>query len=80
MTSTPPEPPNNSFVVWYDPNNDPYAVYYRTDESRWEDGENWFSADQHSSPYNEPLLWPDLCKEMDGNRGPSLLIPGGPLG
>ncbi|MFC3504839.1 hypothetical protein ACFOOK_28260 [Micromonospora krabiensis] len=69
------EPGNNAFVVWYDPNREPYAVYFRSDANAWGD-QRWFNADQHHSGGTEPGEWHELCDELYGNDGPHLLVPG----
>lgn len=77
--STYTEPGNATFVVWYDPNDEPYAVYFRSDANGW-DEERWFNADQHHSGGTEPSAWDDLCEELAGfSKGPYLLKDGGPV-
>ncbi|MEU8334854.1 hypothetical protein [Micromonospora tulbaghiae] len=68
------EPANNTFVVWYDPYREPYAVYFRSD-ANGEDECRWFNADQHHSGGTEPSEWDELCDELLGNDGPHLLVP-----
>lgn len=77
--STYTEPGNATFVVWYDPNDEPYAVYFRSDANAWDD-QRWFNADQHNSlGGTEPSAWADLCDELDAHNGPHLLKDGGPV-
>ncbi len=68
------EPANNTFIVWYDPNREPYAVYFRSD-ANGEGAVRWFNADQHHSGGTEPSEWGELCDELLGNDGPHLLMP-----
>ena len=70
----PAEPADKSFVVWFDQNGDPYAVYYRVDE-RAESAEltRWFTADQFEGSLFEAWSWEGLREEMDGFDGPHLL-------
>jgi hypothetical protein len=72
----PTEPANASFVVWYDPYAEPYAVYFRSDKHGWDGGERWFNADQHHNGGTEPSTWADLCDEMSSHCGPFRLRPG----
>lgn len=76
MTVTQPaEPADNTFVVWFDQRNDPYATFYRAD--RYMDGpddmDRWLNTDQYDSETVETLPWSELCEEMDGFDGPHLL-------
>jgi len=68
------EPGNNTFVVWYDPNHEPYAVYFRSDANAW-DEQRWFNADQMCGDPDGPSTWDDLCGELRANNGPHLLAP-----
>jgi hypothetical protein len=72
-------PGNATFVAWYDSNDEPYAVYFRSD-ANGEDECRWFNADQHHSGGTEASTWDDLRDEMCGfNNGPRLLKDGGPV-
>ncbi|MEU8186051.1 hypothetical protein [Micromonospora carbonacea] len=73
------EPGNNTFVVWYDPNQEPYAVYFRSDANAWDDGQRWFNADQMCGDPDGPSTWDDLCGELTANNGPHLLTPAAPI-
>lgn len=73
----PPEPADRSFVVWYDSNDEPYAVYFRSDDSSEGTAERWFSADQHNGTGADPQSWADLVNEMV--TPPYLLKDGGPV-
>jgi hypothetical protein len=73
-----PEPPEGTFVCWFDPHGDPFAVYYRTDQhDEPGDADHWFPANQRSN--DEVLAWADLLKEMTGWRGPVELVSNGEL-
>lgn len=69
------EPANNTFVVWYDPNDEPYAVYFRSDANAWDDDQRWFNADQAGGDLDGPYSWDNLLEEMRGNNGPHRLVP-----
>lgn len=77
-TPTIPEPPEGTFVCWFDTFNDPAAVYYRTDQ-HGEAGEEdrWYNATQGMP--DEVMTWTELLKEAAGFRGPVELISNGEL-
>lgn len=73
----PAEPEDLSFACWFDPNGDPYAIYFRSDESSEGTEARWFCADQHNGSLNEVMTWAGLLDEMDGlGKGPFLLEQG----
>lgn len=77
--TTIPEPPEGTFVCWFDSFNDPYAVYYRTDQhdEATDEKDHWFSACQGGD--DTVWVWADLVAEMDGWRGPVELVSAGEL-
>ncbi len=73
-----PEPPEGTFVCWCDPNVDPFAVYYRTDQHDTEaEADHWYSACQDAD--EEVRTWQWLLDEMSGWRGPVELVSNGEL-
>lgn len=76
--TTIPEPPEGTFVCWFDPHDDPYVVYYRTDQhDRDGEADHWYSACQASN--DEVFTWAELLDEMKGWRGPVELVSNGEL-
>lgn len=73
-----PEPPEGTFVCWFDQYGDPFTVFYRTDQHDAEgDEDHWYPAIQHASA--ELMTWDDLLSENEGLRGPVELISNGEL-
>jgi hypothetical protein len=72
------EPREGTIVCWFDPNDDLFAVFHRTDQH--EDGPHrWYNADQYDTSYDGPMTWSELLSEMDGHRGPVELVSSGRL-
>jgi len=76
-----PEPPEHTFLCWFDTNGDPYAVFYRTDQhlEDSDDPDRWFNASVYGGANDEPMTWPEVLAEMKGFRGPVELISNGEL-
>ena len=70
------EPPNATFVLWYDTNGDPYAVFRRIDKyGHAPNPPRWFNVDQYDEGDNEPqMTWDDLLVAMGGMNGPHRLV------
>ncbi len=66
--------PSGGFVVWFDPNGDPYAVFHKNDGDHGQGDDVWFNADRYGMPFTDPLTWADLCAEMKGFKGPFRLV------
>jgi hypothetical protein len=79
--STIAEPPEGTFVCWFDPNADPYAVFYRTDSylDGSEDTDRWYNASAYEAHDDGPMSWDELLNEMNGFRGPVELVSKGEL-
>lgn len=75
------EPRDRTFVCWFDPNDDPYAVFFRNDQYLETEGgmDRWHNADQYAGRIDRPLTWAELLKEMEGWRGPDELVSNGEL-
>lgn len=75
-----PEPPVDTIVAWWDPNNDLRAVAYRTatDVEPGNEDRCWYIVDNGYTD-GDTLTWPELLSEMDGFRGPSELVSNGRL-
>lgn len=75
-----PEPPNGTIVGWYDINDDLYVVMHRDDEAAYEDQDGgpllnwWFPVYDQTE---EPRTWEQACADLDGFRGPVVLVPAG---
>lgn len=73
------EPENGAIVAWYDANGDPYVVLFRDDENalgeegKWLD-RWWFPVYDGTE---DPRVWAELCADLEGFRGPVLLVPAG---
>jgi hypothetical protein len=73
-----PEPPEGTFVCWFDQHGDPFTVFYRTDQhGEPGDEERWYPAIQDSDA--ELTTWEELLSENVGLRGPVELISNGEL-
>ena len=77
MSPRVPEPPNGTIVAWYDKNGDPWVVLHRDDDATNENGYGtelrwWFPVYDQTE---DPQAWAELCDDMDGFRGPVVLVP-----
>lgn len=81
MSGVLPEPAEGTILAWFDPNNDLHACAYRTDQHVEPGAETyrWYIADNGHSGGTEPLEWHELLSEMEGFRGPIVLLSQGRL-
>jgi hypothetical protein len=75
-----PEPAEGTILAWFDPNDDLHACAYRTDQHVEPGAETyrWYIADNGSNQ-GDPLEWWELQTEMEGFRGPVVLLSQGRL-
>lgn len=76
-----PEPAERTIVAWFYPNDDLFAVFFRTDAycAAETPTSRWFNADAYDGNDPPPFDWPTLLAEMEGLRGPVELVSNGEL-